>query len=109
VVLGAIWAKGHWGRYWGWDIKEVGGLAVLSWLLLGLATQWCKVGTHATMILSLGGNIVVALAWFGPNLLAHGVGSNGVVAYTLAAFVACNLVLLLIGLLPARALRLRRS
>lgn len=80
MVLGAIWAKDHWGRYWGWAVKEVGGLAVLSWLLVGLAMQWCKVGTHATMILSVGGNIVVALAWFGANLLVHGVGSNGVSA-----------------------------
>ncbi len=109
VVLGAIWAKDHWGRYWGWDVKEVGGLAVFSWLLLGLAIQWCKVGPHAAMILSVVGNIVVALAWFGPNLLAHGVGSHGIMAYTLAAFVACNLMFLLIGLLPPRALRLRRS
>ena len=108
VVLGAIWAKDHWGRFWGWDVKEVGGLAVTSWLLLGLAMQWCKVGTHATMILSVAGNIVVALAWFGANMLIHGIGSNGVVAYTLAAFVACNLVFLLIGFLPARALFLRR-
>lgn len=106
VVLGAIWAKEHWGRYWGWDVKEVGGLAVLSWLLLGLATQLCRVGTHAAMILSVGGNIVVALAWFGTNLLNHGIGSSGVMAYTLAAFVACNLVFLLLGFLPARALRL---
>jgi len=109
VVLGAMWAKVHWGRYWGWDVKEVGGLAVLSWLLLGLALQCCKAGTHTTMILSVGGNIVVALALFGANLLIHGVGSNGIAACTLAAFVACNLVFLLMGFLPARAFFLRRS
>ncbi len=85
--------------------KEVGGLAVLSWLFLGLATRWCKVSTHATMILSVAGNIVVALAWFGPNLLAYGLGSNGITMVILAAFVACDFVFLLLGFLPARALR----
>ena len=31
VALGAWWAGGHLGRYWGWDAKEVGGLCVLAW------------------------------------------------------------------------------
>ncbi|MFO1501689.1 MAG: hypothetical protein U1G07_25480, partial [Verrucomicrobiota bacterium] len=34
------------GRYWGWDAKEIGGLAVLSWLALELGLQQSKVG-HA--------------------------------------------------------------
>jgi hypothetical protein len=30
IVLGAVWAREHLGRYWGWDPREIGGLAVLA-------------------------------------------------------------------------------
>ncbi len=23
VILGAVWAERHWGRFWGWDPKSV--------------------------------------------------------------------------------------
>jgi hypothetical protein len=109
IVLGALWAKEHFGRYWGWDIKEIGGLAVLSWLLLLLAVQCRSVGVHATMILGIGGNIVVALAWFGVNLVGHGAKSYGAaLSYSLFSFIALNLVVLIIGLMPAGLLRLKQ-
>lgn len=98
VVLGAFWAKEHLGRYWGWDIRELGGLAVLSWLLLLLATQCRSVGVHATMILGVAGNIVVALAWFGVNLIGN--WSTSPVCYRFLSFIALNLVVFIIGLLP---------
>jgi len=107
VVLGAVWAKEHLGRYWGWDVKEIGGLAVLSWLALELAVPQRKVGTRATMMLSIGGNVVVALAWFGANLLASGPKSYGAISYLLDSFVAVNLIVCLIGLLPAGTLSQR--
>ncbi len=31
LITGAIWAKGAWGTYWGWDPKEVWSL--ISWLV----------------------------------------------------------------------------
>jgi ABC-type transport system involved in cytochrome c biogenesis permease subunit len=38
VVLGAVWANQNLGRYWGWDVKEINGLATLLlgvvWLVL---------------------------------------------------------------------------
>jgi hypothetical protein len=109
IVLGALWAKEHFGRYWGWDIREIGGLAVLSWLLILLAIQWSKVGVHATMILGIGGNNVVALAWLGVNLLGHGAKSYGAaLSYALFSFIALNLVVFIIGLMPAGLLRLKQ-
>ncbi len=30
LITGAIWANESWGRYWGWDAKEVG--ALVAWL-----------------------------------------------------------------------------
>src|SRR5215469_2547154 len=32
VLLGMIWAKIEWGRYWAWDPKETGGFSVVVWL-----------------------------------------------------------------------------
>jgi Cytochrome C assembly protein len=109
VVLGAIWANDHSGRYWGWDAREVGGLAVLGWLILGFAIQRCAVGTHPTMMLTIVGDIVVALAWFAPNLLGNGLKSYGEVGDPLLWVIAGNIVFLLIGLLPARVLRPRQD
>jgi len=34
MIIGAIWAQFAWGRYWGWDIKEVWALIV--WLVYTL-------------------------------------------------------------------------
>lgn len=34
IVLGAIWARRMWGRYWGWDPKET--FAFVTWTLYGL-------------------------------------------------------------------------
>jgi ABC-type transport system involved in cytochrome c biogenesis permease subunit len=30
LITGAVWANESWGRYWGWDAKEVG--ALVAWL-----------------------------------------------------------------------------
>jgi ABC-type transport system involved in cytochrome c biogenesis permease subunit len=109
VVLGALWAKEHFGRFWGWDIREIGGLVVLGWLLLLLAMQRWNVGIHATMILGIGGNVIVALAWFGINLVGHGANSYGTaLSYLLFSFIGLNAVLFTIGLLPAGSLRLKQ-
>src|SRR5947209_9699068 len=31
VILGMVWAKAEWGRFWAWDVKETGGFAVIVW------------------------------------------------------------------------------
>ena len=31
ILTGAIWAQEAWGRYWGWDPKEI--WALITWLL----------------------------------------------------------------------------
>src|SRR5688500_7663004 len=31
VILGMIWAKIQWGRYWAWDLVETGGFCVIVW------------------------------------------------------------------------------
>ena len=34
ILTGAIWAQNAWGRYWGWDPKEIWALVIWLWYLL---------------------------------------------------------------------------
>lgn len=78
TILGGIWADQSWGRFWGWDPKENGALLIVLWLLmllhLRLAGTAGPRGFAAGLIL---GNIVVAAAWFGVNMLNVGLHSYG--------------------------------
>jgi hypothetical protein len=68
IVLGAFWARDHLGRYWAWDLKEIGGTLVISWAVLISALGWLR-WTHHTVITAAGllGNAITAWAWFGTN------------------------------------------
>lgn len=73
LILGAIWAEASWGRYWGWDPKEV--WALVTWLayaayLHARATAGWK-GTRASVI-SLMGYATVVFSYFAVNLLFEG-------------------------------------
>ncbi len=78
TVLGGIWADQSWGRFWGWDPKENGALLIvlwLVWLLHGRRTGWLgEAGFSSLLALT---NIIVALSWFGVNLLNVGLHSYG--------------------------------
>lgn len=78
TMLGGIWADMSWGRFWGWDPKENGALMIVLWIA---ATMHCRllrvVNDRFFLALSALGNIVVAWAWFGVNLLGVGLHSYG--------------------------------
>ena len=70
VVLGAWWSRGGLGRWWGWDPREIGGLCALAWAgLLFQSFRWRHSTPQSRMLVAVTGNMVVALAWFGPVLL----------------------------------------
>ena len=98
TILGGIWADQSWGRFWGWDPKENGALVICLWLILLLhgiiakllSTTYFAVG----MVLT---NIVLALAWFGVNLLnvgLHSYGFTGNIANNLVIFTMVELLFL---------------
>lgn len=105
TILGGIWADQSWGRFWGWDPKENGALLIVLWLVWILHGQ---IGGHLKQAAFMSGiaalSVVVALAWFGVNLLSVGLHSYGFitgVAAGLGAF--CTAEALLIGFLWHRS------
>jgi len=73
IVTGSIWAKSAWGRYWGWDPKEVWSL--ITWLIyaiyLHLRRRPLWRGKPA-VILNILGFTSVLFTWFGVNYLLYG-------------------------------------
>jgi ABC-type transport system involved in cytochrome c biogenesis permease subunit len=111
VILGMVWAKSEWGRYWAWDAKEIGGFSVVAWLACFLfAHRFAAGGARGVLVVSVLGNIVVSLAWFGANLL-DGLHRYGTPNYSLLllAAIALNFAFFLIGLAPAGWLRPRKT
>jgi cytochrome c-type biogenesis protein CcsB len=96
TILGGVWADYSWGRFWGWDPKEVWALiALLLYLavLHGRFTGWLKgFGFVACTVVSFLG---VLMAWYGVNFVlgvglhSYGFGTGGI-AYILS-YVAAQL------------------
>ncbi len=105
TILGGIWADQSWGRFWGWDPKENGAVLIVLWTALILHARWAGLAhQRGVALLAIGGNIVTAWSWFGTNMLGVGLHSYGFMDRALAwllAFVASQIFLIGLGLLPA--------
>lgn len=92
TILGGIWADQSWGRFWGWDPKENGAMLICMWHLMMIHMRLSGMvkgpGFALGMVLN---NIIVALAWFGVNLLSVGLHSYG-----FASGIAINLGLFIL-------------
>ena len=104
TVLGGIWADQSWGRFWGWDPKENGAVLIVLMNMLILHARWGGVIRERGMaVLAVGGNIVTSWSWFGTNMLGVGLHSYGFMesaVFWLLVFVASQLVVMGVGLLP---------
>jgi hypothetical protein len=104
-LLGAIWAKIEWGRYWAWDSKETGGFSVVVWLACYLvAHRFFKNSERGVLAISMLGNIVVSFAWFGPQVGLHQYGT-----FMLTIAILVNVMFFAIGFVPAGRLRFRND
>jgi len=79
TILGGVWADYSWGRFWGWDPKEVWALcALLTYLSILHArfTGWIgQFGFAAATVLAF---LSVVMAWYGVNfVLGVGLHSYG--------------------------------
>jgi ABC-type transport system involved in cytochrome c biogenesis permease subunit len=79
TMLGALWADLSWGRFWGWDPKEVWALIALLGYLAVLHSRfagWVK--QRGLAALAVGCFALVIVAWYGVNfVLGAGLHSYG--------------------------------
>lgn len=104
TVLGGIWADQSWGRFWGWDPKENGALLIVLWNAIILHARWGGyVRERGIMAMTIFGNVITSLSWFGVNMLGVGLHSYGFMDsafWALAAFDGSQMLLIGLCLLP---------
>jgi len=107
LLLGMLWSRQNWGRYWNWDPKEIGGLCASAWLVaLVVMQRYGRLRDRAVMLLGIGGSTVVSLAWFGGNLWYNHQqlrAYRSETGWLLAVLLGIHLVFLVMGMTPARA------
>ncbi len=79
TILGGVWADYSWGRFWGWDPKEVWALiALLGYLAVLHARYVGWVNELGLAALSVVCFALVIMAWYGVNfVLGAGLHSYG--------------------------------
>ena len=92
TILGGLWADVSWGRFWGWDPKEVGALIAL--LIIMTALHGRRAGWHGDLSLAIGsicGFGGVMWAWYVVNFIlnagkhSYGAGEGGQWIWLVAA------------------------
>ena len=89
IFTGSIWAASSWGRYWGWDPKEVWSLvAFLAYMAILHARFDEQIRSFGVAVLSIAAFWTILMTYLGVNfVLAAGLHSYG--------FGSSNLVLIL--------------
>jgi len=79
TILGGVWADYSWGRFWGWDPKEVWALITLLVYLIPLHGRFAGwVNTFGLAVASIVCFLSVVMAWYGVNfVLGVGLHSYG--------------------------------
>jgi len=96
TLLGGVWADYSWGRFWGWDPKEVWALiALMGYIIILHARYTGWTGQFGFAALTVIGFTLVVMAWYGVNFVlgaglhsyGFSTGGRGAVAfYTLLQF-----------------------
>ncbi|MBI3468321.1 MAG: cytochrome c biogenesis protein CcsA [Planctomycetes bacterium] len=79
TILGGLWADVSWGRFWGWDPKEVWALISLLVYLAILHGRYAGLfGNFGLALGSVLGATAIAMSWYGVNfVLGAGLHSYG--------------------------------
>jgi ABC-type transport system involved in cytochrome c biogenesis permease subunit len=106
TILGGIWADQSWGRFWGWDPKENGALLIVLWNAIILHARWGGyVRERGIAVMTIFGNIITSLSWFGVNMLGVGLHSYGFMDQAFGAlliFIIGQLAIVGLGLVPRK-------
>jgi ABC-type transport system involved in cytochrome c biogenesis permease subunit len=108
TILGGLWADVSWGRFWGWDPKEVWALiSLLVYLAIlhGRYAGWFgNFGLAAGAVL---GATAIVFSWYGVNFVlgaglhSYGFGAGG--QAEVGTFVVANWILLAVAAFRYRA------
>jgi ABC-type transport system involved in cytochrome c biogenesis permease subunit len=79
ILTGSIWAASSWGRYWGWDPKEVWSLVAFLAYMAILHGRWDKlIGSFGVAALSIVAFQTILMTYLGVNyVLGTGLHSYG--------------------------------
>jgi len=84
ILLGGVWADYSWGRFWGWDPKEVWALVALLGYLAVLHARFAGWASHRGLAaLTVACFSLVVAAWYGVNFVlgvglhSYGFGGGG--------------------------------
>lgn len=101
TMLGGFWAAESWGRFWGWDPKEVWALVAFLCYMIPLHARYVGwVGDFGLAVCSVVCFASVVMAWYGVNyvlgagLHSYGFGSGDNTAVLLVGLVNLDLVVL---------------
>jgi ABC-type transport system involved in cytochrome c biogenesis permease subunit len=91
IITGSIWAASSWGRYWGWDPKEVWSLvAFLAYLAVLHARHQRYIGPFVFASISIAAFWMILMTYVGVNFVltaglhSYGFGGSSVVDGMLA-------------------------
>lgn len=93
TILGGLWADVSWGRFWGWDPKEVFALVSLLIYLAVLHGRYAGwFGNFGLAVGTILGASAIIMSWYGVNFIlgvglhAYGFGSGGQLQVGIAVF-----------------------
>ncbi|MCC6123635.1 MAG: cytochrome c biogenesis protein CcsA [Pirellulales bacterium] len=101
TILGGLWADLSWGRFWGWDPKEVWALITLLFYLNILHARYIGwMGNFGMAVWAVISFVAVITTWYGVNFVlgsglhSYGSGSGGGAFYVIAGLAVQGLYLL---------------
>jgi cytochrome c-type biogenesis protein CcsB len=104
ILTGSVWAASSWGRYWGWDPKEVWSLVAFLAYMAILHLKVDKViGTFGVAVISIVAFQTILMTYLGVNFVlnvgmhSYGMGDSPVVKWMLLVAVVELVFLLVTG------------
>ncbi len=108
ILTGSMWASSSWGRYWGWDPKEVWSLVAFLAYIAILHGRWERfIGAFGVAALSIGAFQTILMTYLGVNFVlttglhSYGMGDSPVVKW-MALVAGLETVFLLWGIVAHR-------
>lgn len=88
IITGSVWAASSWGRYWGWDPKEVWSLVAFLAYAAILHARWDKmIGSFGVAVVTIVAFQTILMTYLGVNFVlgiglhAYAFGDSPVLAW----------------------------